>query len=212
MTTGRCRARADPPVDDLVMRARKGDKQAWDSLIERCSPLVWSICCRYQLGRANADGVGQSVWLQLVDHLETERDPAAIASWLAATTRRECGRARRAAHQPSTAVQVLGAENIMEEQTGMVGHDLAKAERNAALREAFTHLPSRCQQLLGMLIEDPPVPHGEISAKLGIPVESIGAACGRCLDKLRGDPAIAVLINAGPKMGKAMVQGRPAAP
>jgi RNA polymerase sigma factor (sigma-70 family) len=195
MTTGRCRMRADLPVEDLVRRAQKGDKQAWDSLIERYAPLVWSICRSSRLGRADAADVGQSVWLQLVDQLETARGPAAMASWLAATTRRECGRARRAAHQPGTAGHVLDAWNITEEHTGIAEHDLVKAERNAALREAFMHLPSRCQQLLGMLIEDPPVPHGEISAKLGIAVESIRAACGRCLGMLRGDPAIAALIN-----------------
>jgi hypothetical protein len=43
-----------------------------------------------------------------------------------------------------------------------------------------------------MLAEDPPVPYTQISAKLGIPAGSIGPRRGRCLDKLRRDPAIAV--------------------
>ena len=47
-----------------------------------------------------------------------------------------------------------------------------------------------------MLIQDPPVPYAEISARLGIPVGSIGPTRGRCLDKLRRHPAIAALINA----------------
>ena len=41
------------------------------------------------------------------------------------------------------------------------------------------------------------MPDTEISARLGIPVGSIGPSRGRCLDKLRHDPAIAALINAG---------------
>jgi DNA-directed RNA polymerase specialized sigma24 family protein len=162
MTAGRCRVCADPPVDDLVRRAHTGDKQAWESRIERYAPLVWSICRSYQIGRAGAD---QSIWLQLVDQLETARDPAAIAGWLAATTRRECGRAQRAEHQPSAAGQVLDAGKLTDEQTRRAGRELVKAERNAALREALTHLRPRCQQLLGMLIEDPPVPHAAISAR-----------------------------------------------
>jgi hypothetical protein len=40
------------------------------------------------------------------------------------------------------------------------------------------------------------VPYAEISARLGIPVGSIGPSRGRCLEKLRRDPAIAALINA----------------
>ena len=70
------------------------------------------------------------------------------------------------------------------------------AERHAALREAFTHLPPSCQQLIGMLIEDPPVPYEEISARLDMPVGSIGPTRRRCLDKLRRYPAIAALITA----------------
>jgi hypothetical protein len=47
-----------------------------------------------------------------------------------------------------------------------------------------------------MLLEDPPVPYAEISARLGIPVGSIGPSRGRCVEKLRRDPAIAALIGA----------------
>jgi DNA-directed RNA polymerase specialized sigma subunit len=39
----------DPPVTDLVTRAAAGDKQAWDALVERYAPLVWSICRRHRL-------------------------------------------------------------------------------------------------------------------------------------------------------------------
>jgi len=47
-----------------------------------------------------------------------------------------------------------------------------------------------------MLIEDPPVPYTEISARLGIPVSSIGPTRRRCLEQIRRHPAIAALINA----------------
>jgi RNA polymerase sigma factor (sigma-70 family) len=87
----------DQPVTDLVTRARNGDKQAWDALVERYAPLIWSICRRHRLDGADAEDVGQSVWLLLVDHLGNLRHPAALPGWLATTTRRECGRVLRAA-------------------------------------------------------------------------------------------------------------------
>ena len=62
----------------LVIRARTGDEQAWDELVERYAPLVWSICRRYGLGRADAENAGQGVWLRMVDHLASIRDPAAL--------------------------------------------------------------------------------------------------------------------------------------
>jgi RNA polymerase sigma factor (sigma-70 family) len=186
----------DSPTADLVLRARKGDHDAWDALVERFAPLIWSICCRYSLGRADAEDVGQYVWLRLVDHLEAVHDPAALPGWLVTTTKRECIRALRAARNQHAPGYVPDVESIQDEQTGTAEHELLLAERHAALREAFTRLPPPCQRLITMLLEDPPVPYAEISARLGIPVGSIGPSRGRCIEKLRNDPAIAALIHA----------------
>jgi RNA polymerase sigma factor (sigma-70 family) len=188
--------RNDPPVTDLVMRARNGDQHAWDALVERYAPLIWSICRRYRLGSADAEDVNQSVWLTLVDQLAALREPAALPGWLATTTQRECGRVLRAARKPQTGWYVLDAEDIADEQAVTAEEELLQAERHAALREAFTYLPPSCQQLIAMLIQDPPVPYAQISAELGIPVGSIGPTRRRCLEKLRHHPAIAALIDA----------------
>jgi RNA polymerase sigma factor (sigma-70 family) len=184
-------------VTDLVTRARNGDQQAWDALVERYAPLTWSICRRHRLGDADAEDVGQTVWLQLVDHLDTIRDPAALPGWLATVTRRECLRVLGAAREPLAAGRGLDAEILPDEQAGTADQELLAAERHAALREAFTDLPSSHQRLIALLIEDPPVPYAEISARLGIPIGSIGPYRSRCLDKLRRHPAIARLARLG---------------
>jgi RNA polymerase sigma factor (sigma-70 family) len=185
----------DDPVAALVMRARNGDELAWDALVERYAPLIWSLCRQYRLGGADAADVGQNVWLQLVNQLGKIRDPAALPGWLATTTRRECQRVLNKAQAPHAALHAPDAENIPDDQASMLGQVLA-AERHAALREAFAHLPPCCQQLIALLIKEPPVPYAEISARLGIPIGSIGPNRRRCLDKLRHHPAIATLINA----------------
>ncbi len=186
----------DSPTADLVLRARKGDSDAWDALVERFAPLIWSICRRYSLGRTDADEVGQYVWLRLVDQLEEVHDPAALPGWLATTTQRECIRALRAARNQHALGHEMDVEGIPDEQTGMAEHELLLAERHAALREAFTRLLPACQLLIALLLEDPPVPYAEISARLGIQLGSIGPSRGRCVEKLRRDPAIAALIDA----------------
>lgn len=182
----------DPQVTDLVTSARNGDKQAWDALVERYAPLIWSICRRYRLGDADAEDVGQAIWLRLVEHLDNLRNPNALPGWLATTTRRECCRVLHAKGKLAYG-QVL--EN-MPNQNATAEHDLLVAERNAAVREAFARLPQGCQRLLAMLITDPPVSYSEISIRLGIPVGSIGPTRHRYLDRLRRDPAIAGLISA----------------
>jgi RNA polymerase sigma factor (sigma-70 family) len=149
--------RADSVVTDLVVRASGGDRQAWDALVDRYAPLVWGICRRYQLRDAHAANVGQAVWLHLAGHLDSRRDPAALAGWLATTTRRECGRVLCGTRGPPADGREL--QDVPDEQTATAEHELLAAERDAALRQAFARLPPAGQRLLAMLIADPQVPY-----------------------------------------------------
>ena len=54
----------DHPVAALVMRAGNGDELAWDALVGRYAPLIWSLCRRYRLDADDAGDVGQNVWLR----------------------------------------------------------------------------------------------------------------------------------------------------
>jgi RNA polymerase sigma factor (sigma-70 family) len=182
-------------VTDLVTRAKNGEQQAWDALVERYAPLIWSICRRYRLEAADAEDVGQSVWLKLVTHLDHLRESAALPGWLATTTRRECGRVINAADARRAGEQVLIADNITDAEADTVDQELLVAEQHAVLRDAFARLPPGCQQLLALLIADPPVPYAEISARLGISAGSIGPNRRRCLDRLGRDPVLAALIS-----------------
>jgi RNA polymerase sigma factor (sigma-70 family) len=186
------------PVTDLMMRARDGDQHAWDAIVERYAPLVWSICRRYRLDATDAGDASQAVWLQLVDHIGQIHDPAALPGWLATTTGRECCRIVRPAHRTSPPGHVLDAEDIPDQQAAPPGGELLRAERHAALREALAHLPPPCQHLIALLTQDPPLPYAQISSQLGIPAGSIGPTRRRCLAKLRRHPAIAALANAEP--------------
>jgi RNA polymerase sigma factor (sigma-70 family) len=176
--------RDNPVVAALVIRARSGDQQAWDLLVERYAPLVWSICRRYGLSDADAGNAGRSVWLRLVNQLDQVREPAGLPEWLATATRRECSRFLR------------DADDIPGEQARAAEQQLLVAERHIVLREAFTDLPPRYQQLIALLIADPPVSNAEISARLDIPPGDIESHRARCLDKLRRHPAMAELIDA----------------
>ena len=183
----------DSSTADLVAFAKGGDARAWDALVERFAPLIWSICRKYHLDRTDAEDVGQNVWMIFVNHLDSVRDPAALAGWLATITRRECFRVLRATCKVSASGKAL--EDTPTESAAPAEHELLLAERSAALHEAFCRLPVSSQRLLTLLVADPPVPYAEISARLGIPIGSIGPSRRRCMEKLRRDPAIAHLID-----------------
>ena len=152
LTQQASRGRDDPVVTDLVTQARNGERQAWDALVERYAPLIWSICRRYRLEAADAEDAAQTVWLKLVDQLDKIHDPTALPGWLATTTRRECSRILRATRRPCDAGYALVAGTIPDDHAQPAEQDLLAAERHAALRKAFGQLPPGCQQLLALLI------------------------------------------------------------
>lgn len=187
--------RSDPAVVLLVTRARDGDEAAWDELVERYAQLVWSIGHRYRLSAADIDDVGQSVWLRLVEHLSTLREPAALPGWIATTSQRECLRLLRIGRRSEPADPLAEDHDIVDDAVS-VDDDLLLQERRSAARAAFAQLSLRCQQLLLLLIEDPPKSYSEISRALHMPIGSIGPSRARCLDKMRHSSALTSLIEA----------------
>ena len=190
--------RDDPLVIALVARAAAGDHGAWNEIVERYSPLVWSICLRYRLSREDTDDVFQSIWLLLVENIGRLREPAALPGWLARTTQRECLRVLRAAHRHDSAA--LPPEDHMPQDPGtaMIEDEILAAERDAALRAAFAELPRPCRDLLSMLMSDQSYHYEDVGAALSMPVGSIGPRRARCLDRLRRSPRLAALADRDP--------------
>ncbi len=184
-------------VTALVDGARAGDSQAWDALVERYLPLVSALIARHRLRGADAEDVNQTVWLSLVEHLDSLREPEALPGWIATTTRNECLRWLRL-HQQSTPVDPQGPsplDTLSVDQD--VDDDLLREERHHALREALEELPAPRRELLILLLDDPPMAYGEISDRLGIPIGSIGPTRARALETLRRSPALSAFGAAG---------------
>ena len=186
--------RDDPSVIALVMRVCDGDQEAWNEIVERYSPLVWSICARYQLSRPDTDDVGQGVWLMLVENIRNLRQPAALPGWLATTTRNECLRILRTARRYDP--DGLPADDLMPRDVDerAIEEDLIEAELNVALRAAFADLGEACHKLLSLLIQDPPPSYADVSSALGMPVGSIGPTRARCLAQLRRSPHMVAFL------------------
>lgn len=186
--------RDDPAVVELVERASGGDRTAWDELVQRYAPLVWSLCRRHGLAGADADDVGAVVWLRLVEKLADLREPAALPGWLATTTRRECLQALRARQrQIPVDHEDLGA--LSDDRVADSDEWLLTQERHIALRAAYAQLPERCRRLLALLFREPPATYTEISAELDLAVGAIGPNRQRCLARLRAAPELTALAD-----------------
>jgi len=185
----------DATVAQMVARASVGDAVAWQAMVDRYAGLVLSVCRQFRLSDQDAQDVSQTVWLRLVERLDSLREPQALAGWLVTSTRNECIAVWRAARRqfplsPTTAQAISDHGDSIP-----LDHDLLQEERHLALREAFGQLPERCQTLLSLLFSDPPASYEEISRKLGVSKGSIGPTRARCLDKLRVCPALMAYLR-----------------
>ena len=167
-----------------VGRAADGDIEAWNQLIDQYGRLIWSITVRFKLSESDAADVVQTTWMRLIEHIDRIEQPDRVGSWLAATARNECLR-HVAARKRIVLVHEDEEFDGSDQQGPAVDDALLAAERAQVVREAMTQLPPQWQQLMQLLMADPPVSYAEISDQLGLPVGSIGPTRGRCLAKLR---------------------------
>jgi len=189
------RAGADAGDDDdaaLVQRCLRGEQAAWTVLVQRYQRLVYAIVRRAGLDEHTGADVFQTVFSRLVQHLPRIGDPTRLQAWIVTTAKREA--ILQSQRSQRTVSMTREASDEGEANEWDIADDSPTAE--AALddlqqlnrmRQALDRLQPRLRDLMLMLFgdDDRKVPYEEISAKLGIPVGSIGPTRARCLDKLR---------------------------
>lgn len=173
----------DSTVAALVAAAAAGEQAAWDALVDRFTGLVWAVVRSYRLQSSDASDVFQTTWLRAVERLAALREPERIGGWLATTARREALLTlRRGKRERPTDDTSLDAA---DDAAPAPGEPLESEERAATLWRCFEQGSQRCQQLLRVLLADPPLPYIDVAAALGMPVGSIGPTRRRCLEQLR---------------------------
>jgi RNA polymerase sigma factor (sigma-70 family) len=169
-------------LDGLLAAAARGDRAAWEEIVDRFAGLVWATARAHRLSRDDAADVAQTTWLRLVENLDRIQQPERLGAWLATTARRESLRKLRlgARERPSDEPDLFEtpADNPID-------RDLLQSERDGALWEAFSRLSERCKTLLRMLVAEQEPSYEEISAALEMPVGSVGPTRMRCLDRLQ---------------------------
>lgn len=166
---------------ELLVSAAEGDQAAWDDLVERFSPMVWSIARGFRLDEATAKDVSQTVWLRLVENLSRIEEPERLPGWLATTTRRESLRVKtlRARMVPTDFdYDVADGSPSLEAM-------LVEDEEAREVLQAFEAMSEDCQQLLRLLSAEPPLSYEAIADIIGRPVGSLGPTRSRCVDRLK---------------------------
>jgi RNA polymerase sigma factor (sigma-70 family) len=184
---------ADPgaAVEELVAGARRGERWAWDALIQRFRPLVRAAAASYRLSRSDVEDVDQTVWLRLVENLERIREPRTLPKWLLTTANHESLRMIRTRRR-TMLVDPLDdpAKPAAAEPTAGPATQLLRQELSDAVRRGLDELPVIQRELLTLLVGERPLSYREVSEMMAMPVGSIGPTRARGLARLRATPAI----------------------
>ena len=181
---------------ELVRRAAAGDELAWRRLVDRFGPLLRHVSSTYRLGEAEAADAVATTWSKLVEHIASVRDGCAVQGWLVTTLRRECLARARARSRECPVADFAG----VDEPVHVVDFDrcLVGADRQQKVHTALMELTEPQRRLIAMLFADPAPSYAEISARLAVPIGSIGPTRCRLLDKLRR-----ALSESGPELAYA---------
>jgi RNA polymerase sigma factor (sigma-70 family) len=186
----------------LVERARRGDENAWHSLVRDYTAVLWWIARAHRLSDADAADAVQVTWLRCVQHLGQIKAPHLLPAWLTTTCRQECLRTIRGrgrdiptdvsdpaspfAHMPDLSTEADPAQPVLAR------------ERAKILEEAIARLPERHQQVLRQLMlsgHGDNAGYAEAAAVLGMPHGSLGPTRQRALRRLRRDERVAHLYR-----------------
>jgi len=163
----------------LVEACLSGDEGAWEKLVTRYAPLVYSIPRRLNMSTTDADDVLQTVFTIAFRRLHSLKNRQCLAAWLITITRREC--LHHCKHTPESA-------DLVDEITDGGTHlsdIIEEQQRRLMVHQALSRLDANSQVLLSALFLEVPTPsYEEIAQRQGMAAGSIGPARARCLKKL----------------------------
>jgi RNA polymerase sigma factor (sigma-70 family) len=177
-------------VTMLVHRAAEGDPAAWNAIVDEYAGLLRSVVRGFRLNEAQAADAVQTTWLRLVEHVTDLREPDHVAGWLKTTAHRVClqvirqGGREQLVDWDEDRAPTSGFGYAGQNEDGPEAAAL-RQEQQVLARRALAELPDRHRQLMEMLIASPPISYQDISARLGMPIGSIGPTRARILAHLR---------------------------
>ena len=162
-------------LDAALVKARRGDRQAFEVLVRAHQRSVYSLALR-MLGTADrAEDLAQEVFMQMHDKLTTLGSSSHLSFWLRkVTTHRAIDRLRRPAPE-STSLDGIAEPSIHDEGDPLLQRQL----RSLVLRlspDARAVVTLRYQEDLD------PV---DIAATLDMPLNTVKSHLKRSLDSLR---------------------------
>ncbi|MGH3944600.1 MAG: RNA polymerase sigma factor [Pseudonocardiaceae bacterium] len=181
---------------ELVAGARAGCAASWREIVDRFDDRLQRAARARGLDSPTAADVVQQTWMAALANIKALRTAQALGGWLRSILHRECLKAlnlrrRETPHVDETHLTgcINGRTVMMHAEPRSPEEEALRSEQVMLLQMARRRLSRRDQDLLALLVVDPPLPYTEISRRLGIPIGSIGPTRARCFARLRRELA-----------------------
>jgi RNA polymerase sigma factor (sigma-70 family) len=167
---------------ELLQGIRGDDHSAWNEFVRRHTQRIWNAArAQVQEDHLAADVV-QTVWVELIRHLDSIRNDASIRYWLVTVAHHE---AIRVSKQQRRFAGDAPLSFLADPGSPDEARRIEESDQVAALRRAFDELSDNCRALLGLLFSGRELTYDEIAEQLRRPVGSIGPTRERCLTRLK---------------------------
>ena len=151
-------------ISQLVTRARSGDREAFDGLVQVYLPQLYQVALRITGSREEAQDCVQEAFLRAFSALGSFRGEAAFSTWLyrvAVNVANDAARRRR--REPLAASQLAASEcpdtpdvarfaRAADEAADNPQDALVEAQRRQLILQAIHHLPE--QQRIAIVLYD----------------------------------------------------------
>ena len=171
-----------------MARARRGDQDAWRSLVGAYNGLILATARKYGLAPSACDDVAQTTWLQLFQNISRLRDDEALPAWLITTSARAALTALRQDRRELPCDETVLANHWTATDARAEADDLHHAVVTALLvqrvQAALEALPERDRLLIAALFHPSRLSYQQVGLQVGMPVGSIGPVRQRILRRL----------------------------
>jgi RNA polymerase sigma-70 factor (ECF subfamily) len=164
---------------EAVAACQRGEREAFDLLVERYQRDVYRLCYRYVNHHDDAHDVAQEVFIRAYKAIGRFRGDSAFSTWLYRIAVNACLNFRAARRPPSEELP----ETMPDKGTPALER-LVRDERARRVRDAVTTLPERQRATLILKIYHD-LSHEEVARILGSTVGTVKANLFHALANLR---------------------------
>jgi RNA polymerase sigma-70 factor (ECF subfamily) len=156
------------PTDrDLILRARRGDAEAYGDLVARHQTSVFNVCYRILHNRADAEDLAQETFIRALDRLHTFDLEREFSPWIRRVAANLCLN-HIEAQKPSAPLD----EERDEDKTQSPGEQVEVKERSEQIRSALASLPPHYRVVVE-LRHYQELSYDEIASELNIPLSDV---------------------------------------